>query len=251
MLNSKICSTKSLVSVGLLSLLVGLSSTACRSTEAASEAASNLSDTAVVTPVQQDQGNSAPPAAEPKSEVDPADAYVKDDPFPAPVDLSESEIDFGDAYVRNDNNPPPLDISAEAAGEESGSLQEYNSPPVDDSYIAGEEQIEFFATGTPVVNIPVNEVRVSLEQGKPYGEARAMLISNGWEPTVDPTIDTTYDAALRNMHEMGYVEAEACSGTGLGFCSMAFSGKDGVFLSITLTTSSEVPSVWEWSVYTL
>ncbi|MEM6598818.1 MAG: hypothetical protein AAF635_11780 [Cyanobacteria bacterium P01_C01_bin.69] len=227
MLTKKASSYKSLLSVSLLAVGVGLSSTACRATEATT----NLVEATVSTPVEaiasQENSNTAPTTE------------------------ADSEIDYGDAYVRNDPNPVP--ITAEAAGKESEPLKEadYVAPPVDDSYIAGEEQSEFFYTGTPVVNIPVPEVRASLAQGMPYAAARAMLVTNGWEPIADTTVDTTYDASLRNMHEIGYVEAEACSGTGLGFCSMGFAGRDGVVLSITLTTSSEVPTVQNWSVNTL
>ena len=253
MLTKKASSYKSLLSVSLLAVGVGLSSTACRATEATT----NLVEAPVSTPVEaiasQENSNTAP-TTEADSEIDYGDAYVKSDPNPIPINAEageESEIDYGDAYVRND--PNPVLITAEAAGEESEPLKEadYVAPPVDDSYIAGEEQREIFYTGTPVVNIPVPEVRASLAQGMPYAAARAMLVTNGWEPIADPTVDTTYDASLRNMHEIGYVEAEACSGTGLGFCSMGFAGRDGVVLSITLTTSSEVPTVQNWSVNTL
>lgn len=232
MLDKNFSSYRSLVSVGLLSILLGISNTACRATEAASESAA----TASVTTTEPDNSNSnsnsraelpsVAPASEPKSEIDPADADVRNDPNPVP-------------------------ISAEAAGEESGPLTIYESaPPTDDVYVADEERREFFGTGTPVVNVPLAEVRASLERGMPYGEARSLLLDNGWEPIVDLTADTTYDASLRSMHEMGYLEAESCAGTGLGFCNMAFAGKDGVILGITLTTSSAVPNVWEWGVST-
>ena len=254
--DKKIASHKSLLSIGLLSLLVGLSSTACGSTEAASK----TDNSQVVAPAETKENGQSEvnAAAQPKSEPDDVGQPQTTTPQPNPETIAqtpESEIDPADAYISYDDNPPP--ISAEAAGEESGPLkdiaddEDYVAPPVDDSYIAGEEQSEFFYTGTPVVNAPVADVMASLEQGMPYADARALIVRNGWEPIVDPTVDTTYDASLRSMHEMGYVEAGACSGTGLGFCSMAFSGKDGVILGITLTTSSEVPNVWNWSVNTL
>jgi len=285
MFDRNVSSYKSLISVGVLSVLLGVFSTACRATEASSDS----SKTAVVVPAETSKGNksssatdasneqtseaelaniyvkdstssnpvtiSAEAAGE-ESEIDFGDAYVRDnDPYPIPISAEaageESEIDFGDAYVRGDDSYP-TSIRAEAVGEESGPLKDidYDAPPIDDSYIAEEERREFFGTGTPIVTVPLADVRASLERGMPYGVARSHLLDNGWEPIVDLSIDTTYDASLRSLHEIGYLEAEACSGSGLGLCSMAFEGKDGIILGITLTTSSEVPNVWGWSVST-
>jgi len=249
--SKKFSSYKSLISVSLLSLSVGLLNTACGSTEAATKTATEASapaaDTPVVIPVSAPTIESA--SSQQHQPIDQK-SEVSIDPEP------DSEIDFGDAYMEQERHLYALPITAEAAGEESQPLSNNEaeadpSRPIDDAYIAEEERTEFFYTGTPAINTPLSEVRASLEQGMPYSKARALIISNGWEPIVDPTIDTTYDASLRNLHAMGYPEAEACSGSGLGFCSMAFAGKDGVVLGIILTTSSEEPNVWDWNVNTL
>ena len=121
--DKKIASHKSLLSIGLLSLLVGLSSTACGSTEAASK----TDNSQVVAPAETKENGQSEvnAAAQPKSEPDDVGQPQTTTPQPNPETIAqtpESEIDPADAYISYDDNPPP--ISAEAAGEESGPLKD-------------------------------------------------------------------------------------------------------------------------------
>lgn len=57
--------------------------------------------------------------------------------------------------------------------------------------------------------------------------ARRMLFARGWKPQHPAEKPGDGDMA-REMAEMGLIEAEACSGTGVGFCNWAYRGKAGL-----------------------
>ncbi|MEL6879481.1 MAG: hypothetical protein AAFP09_03075 [Cyanobacteria bacterium J06607_10] len=243
MSHPKISSYKSLVSIGLLSILVGFLSTACGSTEAVS----NSSNVDAVTPdktIEETEASDAIPA-----EVTQAETQAE----------SLSEIDPADAYVRNDP-ATPAPISAQAAGEESRPLDyeaanEYTIPPDrqaeianHEALIAEEERIEFESQRIDANGNLLPELIEGMTVGMPYSEARSLIIGSNWQPRTDPPVDDTYDGAIRNMKALGFEETRSCAGTGLGLCNMEFVEQEDALLTITVSTSSEVPTVWTWDI---
>ena len=206
MFNYQFDSCKSLVSIGLLSLLVGLSSAACRTTEAASESADVQTISSVE--VSRNSKDDSSPATQPKAKT------------------PDSEIDLADAFIEDEYESGVAVITAEEAGEESGPLA---------------EQIDANGNLLP-------ELIEGLEVGMPYSEARSLIIGEIWYPRTHPPIDTTYDAPVQNMQAIGFEETRSCAGTGLGLCNMEFLEQEGTILTITVTTGSEVPTVWTWSI---
>jgi hypothetical protein len=72
-----------------------------------------------------------------------------------------------------------------------------------------------------------------VKKDAPYGEAlRNRLKRNGWvhHGTALRQVGTCLDSDERCVV---YPEAEACSGTGLGFCSMIWKHRDGTLLVVT------------------
>ncbi|MEO1622359.1 MAG: hypothetical protein AAFU53_15180, partial [Cyanobacteria bacterium J06632_3] len=107
--DKKFASHKSLLSIGLLSLLVGLSSTACGSTEAASK----TDNSQVVAPTEtKETGQSeVNVASQPKSEPDGVGQHQTTSTQPSPetiVQTPDSEVAPADAYISYDDNPPPI-----------------------------------------------------------------------------------------------------------------------------------------------
>ncbi len=205
MANYQFSSYKSLASIGLLSLLVGLSSAACRTTEAASEPTDvqTIDSVGVNRSIEDDSSLATRAKAE------------------AP----DSEIDLADAFIEDEYESGAL-ITAEEAGKESG---------------LPTEQTDADGNLLP-------ELIEGLEVGMPYSEARSLIIGEIWYPRTYPPIDTTYDAPVRNMQALGFEETRSCAGTGLGLCNMEFLEQEGTILTITVATSSEVPTVWTWSI---
>lgn len=62
----------------------------------------------------------------------------------------------------------------------------------------------------------------SLKKGMSYAQARTKLTSAGWKPIAAPGPDKGCSPGREDVCER-YPEAEACSGTGLGFCSFGWS----------------------------
>ena len=63
--------------------------------------------------------------------------------------------------------------------------------------------------------------------GKPIVAARRVLIAGGWRPQRPSEKPTQFDLA-NDLAKRGVVEAEACSGTGVGYCAFAYRGPAGV-----------------------
>ncbi|AFY81722.1 hypothetical protein [Oscillatoria acuminata] len=66
--------------------------------------------------------------------------------------------------------------------------------------------------------------RINLQPGAPYSEVRSLVMAEGWIPYTqaegaNPDVATL---AVRELHELGFEEAQSCSGTGQGFCTFEF-----------------------------
>lgn len=66
----------------------------------------------------------------------------------------------------------------------------------------------------------------------PIDRARAALASAGWTPV--PAANSDGDERVDHLVAAGVVEAEACAGTGFGFCSFGYRGKAGTLSVITI-----------------
>ena len=80
----------------------------------------------------------------------------------------------------------------------------------------------------------------------PIDKARAALKANGWEPVPSSEQDRT-DSRVAELVKLGVIEAEACSGTGLGYCSYNYRGEAGT-LSVTTAGDNDYPSVSDYDV---
>ena len=70
--------------------------------------------------------------------------------------------------------------------------------------------------------------------------ARRMLFARGWKPQRPAEKPGDGDMA-REMAKQGLIEAEACSGTGVGFCNWAYRGKAGL-LHVTTVGGAPEPA---------
>ncbi|MEC5383714.1 hypothetical protein VSX64_23480 [Aurantimonas sp. C2-6-R+9] len=85
---------------------------------------------------------------------------------------------------------------------------------------------------------------VPLRDGDPYSSARRALGAAGWTPARGGQ-----DCGGREDVCTAYQETEACSGTGLGFCSFVFTDGSGITLRV-VTTGEDVRDliIWNWIV---
>lgn len=69
----------------------------------------------------------------------------------------------------------------------------------------------------------------------PYHEARKIILQNGWKPyeREDRNYDTMGFHAEDLIKNFGYIEVDACSGTGMGYCTFYFKNKHDVYLRVT------------------
>lgn len=74
--------------------------------------------------------------------------------------------------------------------------------------------------------------------GKPLDVARKILIAHGWLPLRRRESPDEWDPA-DGLAKHGVVEAEACSGTGVGYCSLKYRGPVGV---LRVTTAGGDPN---------
>lgn len=82
-----------------------------------------------------------------------------------------------------------------------------------------------------------------LRQDSPYAEVRQALINAGWQPVTHSYLSPSdRDRAERS----GYPELQACSGTGLGFCSFIFSAANGQKLRVI--TAGQNSTLYGWSI---
>lgn len=66
---------------------------------------------------------------------------------------------------------------------------------------------------------------------KSIPEARKLLAAKGWAPKAPDEAPTEFDGAA-GLAKHGIIEAETCSGTGVGYCAFNYSGPAGT-LSVT------------------
>ncbi|PCH98419.1 MAG: hypothetical protein COB76_07080 [Alphaproteobacteria bacterium] len=80
-----------------------------------------------------------------------------------------------------------------------------------------------------------NHEKKSLILNMPYHDVREIIIQNGWKPyeREDRNYDTMGFHAEDLIKNFGYIEVDACSGTGMGYCQFYFKNKHGVFLRVT------------------
>ena len=64
--------------------------------------------------------------------------------------------------------------------------------------------------------------QTSLIMNMPYLEARKIILADGWRPVISKTPEEVMGFHALNFRELGYMEVDACSGTGKGYCSFYF-----------------------------
>jgi hypothetical protein len=80
--------------------------------------------------------------------------------------------------------------------------------------------------------------------GQPIETARKTLIARGWRPLPPEAAPGEYDGASE-LAGRGVIEAEGCSGTGMGFCAFKYQGVGGV---LGVTTAGEDHQVVSYGV---
>ena len=93
---------------------------------------------------------------------------------------------------------------------------------------------------------PTTHAKLPVITDKTYHEARKALLQNGWQPLQTKSWNTAKsdpDIASFNgqvFWSRGYVEVEACAGTGISACAFLFSDAYGNRLRVT-TAGMESP----------
>ncbi|WP_175718560.1 hypothetical protein [Burkholderia anthina] len=77
--------------------------------------------------------------------------------------------------------------------------------------------------------------------GKPLDAARKILIAHGWQPLRPREKPDAMDGAA-TLAKHGIVEAEACSGTGMGYCALRYRSTAGVLGVTTVGGEPDTPS---------
>ncbi len=84
-------------------------------------------------------------------------------------------------------------------------------------------------------------------RGMSIDKARSVLGKAGWRPATDRADPSKRDDRAERLYRSGVIEAESCSGTGLGYCSFAYRGAAGS-LSVTTVGDGEWPVVSDYGV---
>lgn len=84
-------------------------------------------------------------------------------------------------------------------------------------------------------------------RGMPIDKARAALGKAGWVPATGRAGPAERDERAERLSRNGVVEAESCSGTGLGYCSFGYRAAAGS-LSVTTVGDGEWPIVSDYAV---
>ncbi|MCW5115806.1 PASTA domain-containing protein [Burkholderia cenocepacia] len=77
--------------------------------------------------------------------------------------------------------------------------------------------------------------------GKPLDAARKILIAHGWQPLRPRENPDAMDGAA-TLAKHGIIEAEACSGTGVGYCALRYRNAAGVLGVTTVGGEPDRPS---------
>jgi hypothetical protein len=86
-----------------------------------------------------------------------------------------------------------------------------------------------------------------LKQGMPYAQARKMLINAGWR--VKPFSNRDRSGTMNYLiTKLGYNEVESCSGTGMGYCRLNFTGAQGQTLAVVTVNNQtgHQPKLQRW-----
>ncbi|MEG4518651.1 MULTISPECIES: hypothetical protein [unclassified Microcoleus] len=78
-------------------------------------------------------------------------------------------------------------------------------------------------------------IKIPLQQGMPYKEARQILIQQQWQPSLQGQPNLR-DSSVKELFDLGYKEIKDCSGTGEGPCRFEFINQQGELLVIVATT---------------
>lgn len=87
------------------------------------------------------------------------------------------------------------------------------------------DSVEVGDDGEPDEPLTANIERLELQPDMPYGAVRSLVMAEGWLPytEADGATPDVATIAVQKMHELGFPEAQSCSGTGQGFCLFEFS----------------------------
>ncbi|WP_175884066.1 PASTA domain-containing protein [Burkholderia sp. BCC0044] len=77
--------------------------------------------------------------------------------------------------------------------------------------------------------------------GKPLDAARKILIAHGWQPLRPREKPDALDGAA-TLAKHGIIEAEACSGTGMGYCALRYRNAAGVLGVTTVGGEPDRPA---------
>jgi len=88
-----------------------------------------------------------------------------------------------------------------------------------------------------------DRARVPDIYGKGIDSARRMLFAQGWKPMRPSETPGEFDMALE-MAKKGLIEAEACSGTGVGYCRWNYRGKAGLLHVVTAGGEEKPADNW-------
>lgn len=117
--------------------------------------------------------------------------------------------------------------------------------PVGDLHAIDDYKFEFNRVAA-VEGVCQGRAKVPNINNQPIDKARAALKASGWMPVPSSEQDRT-DSRVADLVKLGVVEAEACSGTGLGYCNFNYRGEAGT-LSVTTVGDDEYPSVSGYDV---
>jgi hypothetical protein len=114
--------------------------------------------------------------------------------------------------------------------------QEPLAAPSTDAPAAGSEPAEAPPAAAPIdaPSLEALPFAASLAAGTPYADARAALQAAGWRPIVTDACAENVGGEAAVCRELP--ELEACSGTGAGYCLMAFGSPDAA-QALSLRTS--------------
>lgn len=80
------------------------------------------------------------------------------------------------------------------------------------------------------------KARLSLKEGELYATARKVLLADGWTPMKNDNVDLEHNV----VKNLGFIEMDTCSGTGVGYCNFTWwKEPDGPLLTITTVGNDE------------
>jgi len=173
---------------------------------------------------------------------------------PAVVSPTDPATDAADSVNSVNIEPTPTPTAPKNNTESSTDLVSANS---------GEGQVIANSnTNTASPATFEESVMSGIEKHIGYGQARAILIANGWTPGINNTENSEryrLDGTIRELVGKGYKEVQDCSGSGLGYCRFDFTytgqgypNQNGRSLSITTvysqTAANGDPTIWDWGI---